>query len=78
MHEVGIARSILESIEKQLPVDHNTVKSIRIKVGEKAGVTADALRFGFQIASMRSPLRNAELLIEEIPLIMPAPISMLE
>ena len=49
MHELGIAASILECVEKEArrhPGVH--ICKVGVKLGELAGVDQDALRFGFE------------------------------
>jgi hydrogenase nickel incorporation protein HypA/HybF len=69
MHEVGIARDIISEVNRQVPENiAPAVKTIRVKVGALARVTPEALRFGFQIASVSTPFQFAELLVDEVPL----------
>lgn len=68
MHEVGIAKNIIDVVQQQLPQDETlAVKSIHVKVGALARVTPDALRFGFQIAREQTRLNSTELIVEEVP-----------
>ena len=50
MHELGIAASILESVEKEAarhPGAH--ISKVGVKIGELSGVDRDALQFGFEV-----------------------------
>jgi hydrogenase nickel incorporation protein HypA/HybF len=50
MHELGIAASILENVEKEAqrhPGLH--ISKVGVKIGELAGVDPDALQFGFEV-----------------------------
>ena len=50
MHELGIASSILESVQKEgerHPGAH--ISKVGVKIGELAGVDRDALQFGFEV-----------------------------
>ncbi|HJZ13558.1 MAG TPA: hydrogenase maturation nickel metallochaperone HypA [Acidobacteriota bacterium] len=78
MHEVGIARDILKVVNQQVPADvAHAVKSIRVKVGALARVTPEALRFGFQIASVSTPFQSAQLLVDQVPLQMECEVCLL-
>ena len=69
MHELSIALSILdlaaEEAEKQGSV---RVRAIHLKLGALAGVVKQALLSAFEMAREGSPLAEAELLIEEVPI----------
>ena len=70
MHEMGIAMQIVEIAIASIPADlkNAQVKRVNIKVGKLAAVVPESLQFCFQIAVQDTPLCDAELYIEEIPL----------
>ena len=70
MHEVGIAQSLIEQVEKKVAELNQPVKALKLSVllGKLAGVSAEALRFGFEIAKQDSQIPFAQLEIEEVPL----------
>ena len=70
MHEMGIAMQIIEIAVASIPVDlkNAQVKKVNIKVGKLSAVVPESLHFCFQIATQDTPLSDAELNIEEIPL----------
>jgi hydrogenase nickel incorporation protein HypA/HybF len=70
MHEMGIAMQIIEIAVASIPADlkNAQVKRVNIKVGKLAAVVPESLHFCFQIAAQDTPLGDAELNIEEIPL----------
>jgi len=70
MHEMGIAMQIVEIAIASVPADlkNAQVKRVNIKVGKLAAVVPESLQFCFQIAVQDTPLCDAELNIEEIPL----------
>jgi hydrogenase nickel incorporation protein HypA/HybF len=68
MHELSIALSILEQVEQNPSAQPGGVRAVQVKVGALAGVDAEALRFAWQIARAGTPLADAELEIEQIPL----------
>lgn len=71
MHEMGIAIQIVEIATASIPVDLENVRveRINLKVGKLAAVVPENLRFCFQIAAQDTPLRNAELNIVEIQVV---------
>ena len=70
MHEMGIAMQIVEIAVASIPADlkNAQVKKVNIKVGKLSAVVPESLHFCFQIAIQDTPLCDAELNIEEIPL----------
>jgi hydrogenase nickel incorporation protein HypA/HybF len=70
MHEMGIAMQIIDIAVASIPADlkNSQVKKVNIKVGKLAAVVPESLQFCFQIAVQDTPLHEAELHIEEIPL----------
>lgn len=71
MHEMGIAMQIIEIATSAIPPDESDVKVARVnlRVGKLAAVVADSLRFCFEIAAKETPLEDAKLGIEEIPVV---------
>ena len=69
MHELGIAASILESVEKEAarhPGAH--ISKVGVKIGELSGVDRDALQFGFEVLVKDTDVRAAcALELEVIP-----------
>ncbi len=70
MHEMGIAMQIIEIAVASIPDDLNNaqIKRVNLKVGKLSAVVPESLHFCFQIAAQDTPLCDAELNIEEIPL----------
>lgn len=68
MHELSIATAVVESAE-QVAREHgaDTVECVTLRIGELAGVVADALRFSFGLVAEGTSLHSAELVIEEVP-----------
>ncbi len=70
VHELSIANNILDIIRQHVPVDQfSLVKSIRLKIGDQAGVVVDSLEFSFSALTAESPLRGARLEVERIPFV---------
>ena len=68
MHELGIAASILECVEKEAqrhPGAH--ISKVGVKLGELAGVDQDALQFGFEVLVKDTEFEPLVLVVEYIP-----------
>lgn len=68
MHELSLATSIVDSVlqevaRKQLP----PVQTIALRLGALSNVDPEALRFGFEAIIIDTPLANAKLEIELVP-----------
>jgi hydrogenase nickel incorporation protein HypA/HybF len=70
MHELAIAMSILDVAAEQAERHGGRrVAAIHVRLGALAGVVQDALRSAFAMAREESPLDQAELVIEEMPIV---------
>ncbi len=71
MHEMGIAMQIVEIASASIPADIDDVRveRINLKVGKLTAVVPENLRFCFQIVAQETPFCDADLNIEEIPII---------
>ena len=68
MHELGIATSILECVQKEAerhPEAH--ISKVGVKVGVLAGVDVDALQFGFECIVKDTEWDGLVLEVESIP-----------
>lgn len=65
MHEMGIAASVLEAVEREL-VRYPGCRPARVgvRIGELAGVDAESVRFCFDAIVKGSPFAPLELSIE--------------
>lgn len=65
MHELSIAREIVETVKQHLPAGTiREVKSVRLRLGEQAALAPEPLRFCFELASAGTALSGARLEIE--------------
>jgi hydrogenase nickel incorporation protein HypA/HybF len=70
MHELSIARDILDIVRQNIPPGNITnVRIVRMRIGAMAGVVPDSLEFCFQTLAQGTPVEGAELIMERIPLI---------
>lgn len=68
MHELSIAMSIIELVEEESEKRGGAqVTAVHLKLGELSGVVKEALLGSFELACEQSSLRNARLVIEDIP-----------
>lgn len=68
MHELSIAEGIIEIVERTAKSNNvSRVKSVRIAVGELAGVDIESLRFAWQSVTRQGCAQNAQLIIEQPP-----------
>lgn len=71
MHELSIAQNILEIVLANLPAtERDSVKSIKLKVGQQSGVVPDSLDFCFGVIAQGTPLEGAALDIERVPFVL--------
>lgn len=68
MHEVGIARGVIDAALDAVP-EGGTLSGVTVTIGPMSGVVADSLQFGFEVASKNTPAEGAELEIVEAPLV---------
>ncbi|OEU67259.1 MAG: hydrogenase maturation nickel metallochaperone HypA [Desulfobacterales bacterium PC51MH44] len=71
MHEMGIAMQIIEIATASIPTElaDARVERVNLKIGKLSAVVPESLRFCFQIAAQDTLLCDAELHIEEIPVV---------
>ena len=69
MHELGIAQSLLEIVEREAqPYEGARVKRVWLRIGKLSAVVPDALRFAFDAITRGGMAEGAALEIEEVPL----------
>ena len=68
MHEMGIANSILEAVQKEaMRYPGTRARKVGIRVGELAAIDQDALRFCFEVLARDTALDGLQLEIELCP-----------
>jgi len=70
VHEIGIALEIVSIATSSIPLElmGSKVTRVDLQMGKFSAVLPDNLRLCFEAASMGTPLEDAELFIEEIPI----------
>ncbi|WP_406423622.1 hydrogenase maturation nickel metallochaperone HypA [Streptomyces sp. NBC_00873] len=67
MHEMSIAMAVVDQVEEAAQAGGAaSVGSVRLQVGELAGVVSDALSFCFGLACAGTVLEGAELVVEPV------------
>ncbi|MFC1798885.1 hydrogenase maturation nickel metallochaperone HypA [Thermodesulfobacteriota bacterium] len=71
MHEMSIALQIIEIATSAIPANLGevTVEQVNLKVGKFSAVIPDNLRFCFKVVAAETPFANANLNIDEIPIV---------
>lgn len=68
MHELGIANSVVEAVRAEaLRHPHARPRRVGVRLGEWAGVDADALRFCFEVLVRDSDLGEVSIDIDNVP-----------
>jgi len=68
MHELSLAQDIVEIVKQNiLPEELHLIESIKLKVGDFAGVVADSLEFSFEAITSGTEMEDAKLDIERVP-----------
>jgi len=70
MHEMAVADGIIKVIEEKLKGEdpQAEVSQVNLKIGKLTCVEPEALSLSFEILTRETPLRNALLHIETIPI----------
>ena len=69
MHELAIALSILDIAEEEAGDHAARVAAVHLKLGRLSGIVKESLLSAYELAREGTSLARAELLIEEIPLV---------
>jgi hydrogenase nickel incorporation protein HypA/HybF len=68
VHELSIATAVVAQVEQAVHTHGGKrVGSLRLRIGELAGVVPEALRFSFELASEGTVLAGARLDIDPVP-----------
>ncbi len=70
MHELSIALSIVDmATETAEREGSGRIVAVHLRLGPVSGVVPEALVSAFELARAGSPLENAELVVERVPLV---------
>jgi hydrogenase nickel incorporation protein HypA/HybF len=68
VHEMSVARNIIDIVRSHLPADDVApVRSVRLRIGQMAGVVPSSLEFCFGVLASGTRIGGAALLIDEVP-----------
>lgn len=69
MHETSLVRGLLRQVQAVADEHpHGRVRSIRVRIGEFAGVEPELVASAYSLLAAETPLRHAELIVERTPL----------
>jgi hydrogenase nickel incorporation protein HypA/HybF len=68
MHELSIALSILDVAGEEAARHGGRVAAVHLRLGALSGVVREALASAFELAREGTPLADAELVVEEVPI----------
>lgn len=70
MHELSIAQNILDLVNEQLPArDRTRLKSIRLRIGELAGVVPESLEFCITAITSGTEYEGITLALDRVPFV---------
>jgi hydrogenase nickel incorporation protein HypA/HybF len=70
MHEISIAKSIIEIAEAKAREENSRcIRAIKVRLGEFTTVVREALEFAFEVARRETLAENARLEIESVPMV---------
>lgn len=71
MHEASLMKDLLSIVDRTVcDGGMGPVRVVHLKIGEMAGVSADALQFAFDVMAAETAAAHAALEIERVPLSM--------
>jgi hydrogenase nickel incorporation protein HypA/HybF len=69
MHEVSVALSLLDIIVNKCREEgYHSIDSVRVRVGKASGILPEAFTFALEVAKKDTIARDAEFVIETVPL----------
>ena len=69
MHELSVALSILDLVAEEAQRQTGRIMAIHLKLGPLSGVVKGALLSAYELARECTTLAQAELIVEEVPII---------
>jgi len=69
MHELSIALGIVDIVEEEAERQGGRIAAIHLKLGPLSGVVREALESAYELAREGTPLAQAQLIVEEVTLI---------
>jgi hydrogenase nickel incorporation protein HypA/HybF len=69
MHELSIAMGIVDAAMEEAQRRGVQVSAVHLRLGALSGVVKDALMFSYEVACQDTPLQGAQLIVEDIPVV---------
>ncbi len=73
MHELAIAKTLIESATALIPNNEGRISRLRVQLGQLAGLSEDELRFGFEVMARDTACADAVLQVDHLPAIVHCP-----
>jgi hydrogenase nickel incorporation protein HypA/HybF len=73
MHELSVAMSLIEAVAEEAERHEGRVQAVHLRLGPLSGVAKDALVSAFEIAREGTPVAEAQLVVEETPIVIFCP-----
>ena len=74
MHEHSVARAVVAQVLDAMDARGvDAVDTVKVKIGRLAGITAGGLEFGWEVERQGSGLADADLVIEDQPVVVWCP-----
>lgn len=73
MHELSVAHAVVSTVTAALPDPPPRVLEVRLRVGALSGVVPQALEFAYEVAALGTPLADAVLVVESVPVTVHCP-----
>ena len=64
MHELGITQDLVDLVAERTV--GRRVVAVNVRIGDAAGIVADAMAFAFDVVTYQTALEGARLVIEEV------------
>ena len=69
MHELSFVNNLIDILDAQVrDPDINNIKSVSLQIGALHGVVPEILDFYFKLAEKNDKLKDAQLIIEQVPI----------
>ncbi|MBE3551854.1 hydrogenase maturation nickel metallochaperone HypA [Kyrpidia tusciae] len=74
MHELSIAHSLAElALEEAEKLGVRRLRAVYLRLGVLSGIVKEALQFCFDVVVQDTPMEGAELIIEDVPVVVYCP-----
>jgi hydrogenase nickel incorporation protein HypA/HybF len=73
MHELSIALSLLDLVEEEAARRECRVVAVHLRLGPLSGVVREALESAYELAREGTAMAEAELLVEDVPVVVSCP-----